>query len=155
MTGKYDVAIQKGMEEQGMTGNYSMVQADAEMLITHGVEPKAKAPSCVECHNNTGHTSDGIGLLPMTSLGYHTLPKAAKSCILCHEQKSLSWTSTHDKHRSKISCSSCHTKEPTGLVKDKSVLCSSCHSSKPWKATESHKTHIEKKVSCTKCHTFI
>ena len=87
MTGNYDVAIQKGMEEQGMTGNYSMVQADAEMLITHGVEPKAKAPSCAECHNNTGHTPDGTGLLPMTALGYHTLPNAVKSCTLCHEQK--------------------------------------------------------------------
>lgn len=154
MTGKYDVAIQEGMKEQGMTGNYSMVQADAEMLITHGVEPKAKAPSCVECHNNTGHTADGIGVLPMTALGYHTLPKTVKSCTLCHEQKSLSWTATHDKHRSGISCSSCHTKEPTGLVKDKSILCSSCHSLKSWKGAESHKTHVEKRVSCAKCHTL-
>ena len=70
MTGKYDVAIQKGMDEQGMQGPYSMVEADAEMLITHGVEPKTKAPTCVECHNNTGHTSDGSGMLPMTALGY-------------------------------------------------------------------------------------
>lgn len=154
MTGKYDVAVQKGMEEQGMSGNYAMVQADAEMLITHGVEPKAKAPSCTECHNNTGHTADGSGLLPMTSLGYHTVPNAVKSCTLCHEQKSLSWASTHDKHRSQISCSSCHTKEPAGLVKDKSILCSSCHSLKSWQGTESHKKHIEKKITCTKCHTF-
>ncbi len=40
MTGRFDVAIQKGMAEQGMTGSYSLVQADAEMLITHGVDPK-------------------------------------------------------------------------------------------------------------------
>ena len=154
MTGKYDLAIQKGMDEQGMTGKYSMVEADAEMLITHGVEPKTKAPSCVECHNNTGHTPDGVGLLPMTALGYHTLPSAVKSCTLCHEKKSFSWTATHQQHRSGISCSSCHTKEPTGLVKDKSLLCKSCHGLKSWSGTAGHKTHIKKKVTCATCHTF-
>lgn len=154
MTGKYDVAIQKGMEAQKMSGSYSMVQADAEMLITHGVEPKTKAPSCVECHNNTGHTPDDTGMLPMTSLGYHTLPNAVKSCTLCHDKKSLGWAATHQEHRGEFSCSSCHTKEPTGLVKDRSVLCSSCHSVKSWQGAGSHKKHVEKQVSCAKCHTF-
>lgn len=42
MTGDFDLAVRKGMEEQGMTGNYSLVEADAEMLITHGVDPKEK-----------------------------------------------------------------------------------------------------------------
>lgn len=154
MTGKFDVAIQKGMEEQGLTGTYSLVEADAEMLITHGVDPKAKAPSCLECHDNTGHTADGVGLLPLTALGYHTLPKAVLSCTLCHEQKSLGWTATHQQHRDEVSCSSCHTKEPTGLVRERSVLCSSCHSLKSWSGTELHKKHVEKQVSCATCHTF-
>ncbi|MDX9840300.1 MAG: hypothetical protein RBS95_02505 [Desulfobulbus sp.] len=154
MTGKFDVAIQKGMEEQGLTGNYSMVLADAEMLITHGVEPKAQAPSCVECHDNTGRTADGTGMLPLTALGYHTLPKAVVSCTLCHEQKNLGWTATHQQHRGEVSCASCHTKEPTGLVKESRVLCSSCHSLKSWNGTELHKKHVEKQVSCATCHTF-
>lgn len=154
MTGKYDLAIQKGMEEQGMTGSYALVQADAEMLITHGVEPKAKAPSCVECHNNTGHTPDGTGLVPMTALGYHTLPNTVKSCTLCHDQENLNWTATHQQHEGEISCSSCHTKEPTGLVKAQNILCSSCHGLKSWKRAESHKKHVEKQISCAKCHKF-
>jgi len=154
MTGKFDVAIQKGMEEQGMTGNYTLASADAEMLITHGVEPKAKAPSCIECHNNYGNTPDGTGILPFTSLGYHTVPNAVKSCNLCHEQKSLSWSATHQQHRDHLSCSSCHTKEPTGLVKAASTLCSSCHVLKSWQGAESHKTHIEKEVKCATCHKF-
>ena len=153
MTGDYDVAVRKGMAEQGLTGSYTMVEADAEMLITHGVDPKTKAPSCVECHNNTGHTPDGSGLVPMTALGYHTLPKAVQSCNLCHEQKSLSWAATHQQHRGEVSCSSCHTKEPTGLVKDQRILCSSCHGLKSW-GTEGHKKHVEKQVSCATCHTF-
>lgn len=154
MTGKFDIAVQKGMEEQGMTGNYTLVETDAEMLITHGVEPKEKAPSCIECHNNAGNTPDGTGMVPFTSLGYHTQPNAVKSCTLCHEKKSLSWATTHQKHRSAVSCSSCHTKEPAGLVKAQSVLCSSCHESKSWNGSATHKTHLEKKVECSKCHTF-
>ena len=154
MTGKFDTAIQKGMEEQGMTGSYSLVQADAEMLITHGVEPKTKAPSCTECHNNAGTTPDGAGIVPFTALGYHTVPKAVQSCTLCHEQKSLPWEAIHQKHRGEISCSSCHTKEPVGLIKDKSMLCSSCHGLKTWQGKEGHKEHIEKRIACTTCHKF-
>jgi hypothetical protein len=154
MTGKFDVAVQKGMEEQGMTGTYTLVETDAEMLITHGVEPKAKAPSCIECHNNSGNTPDGTGMVPFTSLGYHAVPSAVKSCTLCHEKKSLSWASTHQKHRGEVSCSSCHSKEPTGLVKAQSTLCSSCHERKSWQGTESHKKHLEKNINCSTCHTF-
>ena len=155
MTGDFDKAVQKGMEEQGMSGSYSLVEADAEMLITHGVDPVEKAPACTSCHNNSGNTPDGSGLLPFTQLGYHEVPNAVASCTLCHERKSLSWSSTHSKHRSEgVSCSSCHTSEPTGLVKAQNVLCSSCHSNKSWNS-ESHKKHfVEKHISCTTCHTF-
>ena len=154
MTGKFDVAITKGMEEQGMTGSYSLVPADAEMLITHGVEPKEMAPSCTECHDKSGHTADGKGMVPFTALGYHTLPKAVVSCTLCHEQERLSWAATHQKHRSKLTCQSCHTLEPTGLVKNTNQLCKSCHGLKAWRGEENHKKHIEKKITCSRCHTF-
>lgn len=50
MTGDFDIAVRKGMEDQGMTGSYSLVDVDAEMLITHGVDPKEKAPTCTVCH---------------------------------------------------------------------------------------------------------
>lgn len=154
MTGRFDDAVQKGMAEQGMTGKYSYVEADAEMLITHGVEPKAKAPSCVECHNGTGHTADGSGMVPMDKLGYHTLPNAVKSCTLCHSKQSFSWTGTHQTHRSEISCSSCHTKEPTGLVQAQSTLCKSCHGLKSWSGSSTHMKHVSKNITCAKCHTF-
>ena len=154
LTGRFDAAVQEGMKEQGMTGSYTLVKADAEMLITHGVEPKAKAPSCTECHNNLGTTPDATGMVPFTKLGYHTVPNTVKSCNLCHEQKSLSWATTHQRHRDKVSCSSCHTKEPTGLVNTKSILCSTCHESKSWLGRESHKKHLEKQVKCATCHTF-
>ncbi len=154
MTGNFDIAVQKGMEDQGMTGTYSLVEAEAEMLITHGVEPKGKAPSCVACHDNSGATPDGTGMIPFANLGYHQLPDKVRTCTLCHESKSQDWQEMHQSHRDrKISCSSCHTSSPTGLIKASNVLCSSCHSSKSW-GIEAHKKHIEKGYECVNCHTF-
>jgi hypothetical protein len=110
MTGRYDDAVQKGMEEQGLTGSYTMVETDAEMLISHGVDPKAKAPNCAECHGTlSGHTPDGTGMVPFTKLGYHTVPAAVKACTQCHSKETMSWSAMHDKHRSKMSCKTCHT----------------------------------------------
>jgi len=154
MTGDYNLAVQKGMEEQGMNGTYTIVEADAEMLITHGVEPKDTAPSCTDCHDNSGKTPDGRGMLPLTALGYHNIAAAVESCTLCHEQKSLPWETMHHKHRDDdISCASCHSGEPTGFSQSQNSLCSSCHESKNWKE-EGHKKHLEKDIECSRCHTF-
>lgn len=153
MTGDFDLAVQKGMEEQGMTGGYSIVEADAEMLITHGVDPKEKAPSCGECHSGSGSTPDGEGIVPFEALGYHEVPAAVRSCTLCHERKSEAWEGMHQRHQQKgISCASCHT-TPTGFVKATTTLCSSCHERKSWRS-EGHKKHLEKRLHCTSCHTF-
>ena len=161
MTGDFDLAVRKGLEEQATkgieySGNYSLVPAEAEMLITHGVEPKTKAPSCSACHDGSGSTPEGQGILPFDSLGYHTVPNAVASCTLCHERKSMQWDAMHQSHRQdKVSCSSCHTSEPTGLVKAQNTLCSSCHERKSWRVSEGHKKHFtEKRIACTKCHTF-
>lgn len=161
MTGDFDIAVQKGLEEQAeqgieYTGNYSLVEADAEMLITHGVEPKEKAPSCTECHDNSGATPDGTGMVPFDALGYHQVPDAVRSCNLCHESRSMQWETMHQRHRQgDVSCSSCHTSEPTGLVQAQNILCSSCHENKSWRTDEGHKKHfIEKNIDCIRCHTF-
>ena len=129
MTGKFDIAVQKGMEEQGMTGTYSLVKTDAEMLITHGVEPKAKAPSCIECHNNAGTHQTAPAWFPLPpGLSYRS-QCGENPAPFVMKKKSLSWASTHQKHRGEVSCSSCHSKEPTGLVKAQSTLCQQL----PWK----------------------
>ncbi len=154
MTGDFDQAVQEGMKEQGMSGSFSIVEADAEMLITHGVEPANNAPSCVECHDGSGMTPDGTGMLPFDALGYHNIASAVASCTLCHEQKSLQWETMHSSHRSDdVSCASCHSGEPTGFIKSERQLCSSCHERKSWKE-EGHKKHIEKGLDCASCHTF-
>jgi hypothetical protein len=159
MTGDFDQAVQKGMEDQGMTGSYQMVNVDAEMLITHGVEPASMAPSCGECHDNTGNTPDGTGMVPFGKLGYHTSPAKVKDCTLCHGKESASWQSVHQRHAKDgqgsgiLACVSCHTTEPTGLVKPQSDLCNDCHSMKSW-SNSRHKTHLERGYQCVKCHKF-
>lgn len=155
MTGDFALAVRKGMEEQGMTGTYSLVEADAEMLITHGVDPKEKAPSCNECHDGSGDTPDGTGIIPFGRLGYHQIPESVHSCNLCHEPKNLKWEVMHTKHRQdNVSCTSCHTSEPTGFVQARNALCSSCHENKSWRSDEGHKKHFEKGLNCITCHTF-
>jgi hypothetical protein len=156
MTGDFDKAVQEGMKEQGMTGSYTMVNADAEMMITHGVEPKANTPTCTTCHDLNGTTPDGAKMLPFDKLGYHVWPAKVRSCTLCHSAQTLSWQAMHEKHRSGTAvrnCQNCHTPEPKGLVKPQSTLCKSCHSLKTWKGQSTHQKHI-RRYDCTKCHIF-
>ncbi|MBC8316871.1 MAG: hypothetical protein H8E41_03130 [Desulfobulbaceae bacterium] len=162
MTGDFDKAVQLGMSEQGMSGNYSIVDANTEMLITHGVEPKSMAPTCNDCHDFSGETPDGVGMVPFTELGYHTWPEKVKNCTLCHGQKNGSWEWIHSyyKHQSggeyNIQCNYCHTNEPTGFVKTTSDLCNDCHNYESPDGFNSgdHKTHIAKGHECAVCHTF-
>ncbi|WP_136809228.1 cytochrome c3 family protein [Desulfosediminicola flagellatus] len=153
MTGIFDEAVKYGMDDQGLIGSYSIVLADAEMLITHGVDPSDRAPRCSECHNFSGDTPDGIKMLPFTELGYHEFPAAVEACTLCHERENMSWQKMHEEHRDDVSCSSCHISEPTGFITDLDTLCSKCHEMEEWE-DDSHKEHIEEEVSCADCHTF-
>jgi hypothetical protein len=162
MTGEFDQAVQKGMEEQGMSGDYTMVSADAEMLITHGVDPKYKAPNCTECHDFSGKTPENQGMIPFAKLGYHTWPEKVENCTLCHRPKSMSWERMHDKHaddgdsEEQISCRSCHTTEPVGFVKATAELCSDCHRYEDISrfGNKGHKKHLKKGLECTSCHKF-
>lgn len=162
MTGDFDQAVQKGMAEQGMSGGYTMVDADAEMLITHGVEPKSMAPSCKECHDNSGETPETGGMVPFGRLGYHTWPDKVKNCTLCHGAKEMSWQRMHDVHaddgssEEAIACQSCHTSEPTGFVKSTADLCNDCHRYKNPNGFDAgdHEEHIEEEVDCSRCHQF-
>jgi len=162
MTGYFDDAVQQGMANQGLTGGYSLVNVDAEMLITHGVDPKAKAPKCAECHNYSGITADGGSyMVPFNKLGYHVWPAKVKACTLCHSAKTSSWESMHAKHAkdgeaqgsAAMVCTNCHTKEPIGLVKPTSDLCNDCHSMKSWPGADGHKKHVLK-YQCSTCHKF-
>jgi hypothetical protein len=164
MTGEFDQAVQAGMADQGLTGNYTMVEADAEMLITHGVDQKSNAPACTECHDYSGETPDGSKMVPFTKLGLHTWPAKVKSCTLCHSAKTMSWDRMHAKHADEMGkdCTGCHTTEPTGWIEPptKYGLCNNCHSGRSYSsARDLHEEHAEAehggtKTTCKDCHTF-
>jgi len=150
MTGKFDTAVQKGMQDQGMTGSYTMTPVNAEMLITHGVEPKTMAPACAECHGTLNGHNDLM--VPFTSLGYHDVPTSAKGCTMCHSAKTATWESAHNTHRDKFKCWGCHSKTPKGLKSATSTLCKTCHSLQTASSQTVHYRHIPKGYACTTCH---
>ncbi|HAK61002.1 MAG TPA: hypothetical protein DCO77_11565 [Nitrospiraceae bacterium] len=164
MTGDFDQAVQRGMADFGMTGTYTMVDAEAEMLIAHGVAPKSKAKQCATCHDSSGETPAKYGPVDFGALGYHTWPAKVKDCTLCHSAKSMSWRDMHNKHAEEMGkgCVGCHTTEPTGWVEPptKDGLCNNCHSGKtyddPQKLHEKHAEadHGTMETTCTDCHTF-
>lgn len=162
MTGDFDQAVKKGMEEQKLTGSYTMVNADAEMLIAHGVEPKTSAPTCNVCHDYTGFTPDGTKMLPFDKLGYHVWPAKIKSCTLCHVQRTTNWEGLHSRHAKDgwntgatlMACTNCHTTEPIGLSKPQSDLCNDCHKIRTWSGQKTHNSHVRRGYGCATCHRF-
>ncbi|MCX5865371.1 MAG: hypothetical protein NTW42_09935 [Deltaproteobacteria bacterium] len=150
MTGDYNQAVTKGMEAAGMTGTYTYVNANAEMLVTHGVEPKTMAPACATCHGTySGHNNL---MVPFTQLGYHTMPASAKGCTMCHSKKTAGWESMHNTHRSKFACTGCHSATPLGLKSPTSTLCKSCHSLETASSASVHARHLQQGKACTVCH---
>lgn len=156
MTGDFDQAVQAGMADQGLAGNYSIVEADAEMLISHGVDPKFNAPSCSECHDGSGQTPDGSKMIPFGALGYQSFP-SSNMCSLCHGSESMNWDDMHVKHveDKSIDCVSCHTIPPTGLAASRSSLCADCHDYESETDSQKiHNKHVKKNIACVACHTF-
>ena len=160
MTGRFDDAVTQGMVDFGMTGTYAMKNVNAEMLITHGVEPKSMAPTCTECHNTLGTTVDGTKMVPFDQLGYHVWPAKVKACTLCHSAKTLSWENMHDEHANSLAsaCAGCHSKEPIGLKEPATStgLCNNCHGGETYSSAQDlHKKHFDKlKGVCTGCHLY-
>lgn len=60
----------------------------------------------------------------------------------------------HDKHRTKFSCTGCHSATPIGLKKPTSGLCNDCHSMESESSAEVHKKHIPDGYACTTCHVM-
>jgi PKD repeat protein len=110
MTGYFDQALQAGMDEQGMPGTYQIVHTNAELLITHGVDPKSSAPSCASCHASTGKSNL---MIPFAELGYHKFLSGVESCTRCHgPEDNPGFQRYHDEHvrEHHVACTQCHTK---------------------------------------------
>jgi hypothetical protein len=70
-----------------MPGTYQIVHTNAELLITHGVDPKSSAPTCGSCYASTGKSNL---MIPFAELGYHKFLANVESCTKCHGQKTAS-----------------------------------------------------------------
>ncbi len=164
MTGRFDEAVQRGMQDFGYTGPYTMKPVEAEMLISHGVAPKASAKQCTTCHDLSGETPDTYGPVKYNALGYHVWPAKVKSCTLCHPSHTASWKDMHNRHAEGMgkSCKGCHTTEPTGWIEPPTPtgLCNNCHVGRTYtSAQDLHMRHAEAEhggmvTHCTDCHTF-
>jgi RNase P subunit RPR2 len=106
MTGKYEEAAARGVAFMGLTGPYSWVNTSADQLITHGVEPKANALTCAECHDSTTR-------MDLQALGYTLKGTTTQVCTQCHREKRYSgdYAGFHDRHVNTRGndCSWCHT----------------------------------------------
>ncbi len=105
MTGKYQEAATRGVTFMGLTGAPTWVNASADQLITHGVEPKANALQCTACHGTTTRMN-------LKAMGYGLKDTKAVVCSQCHaDKKQPAFDRMHNNHvgnRDK-DCSYCHT----------------------------------------------
>jgi hypothetical protein len=164
MTGDFDEAVQRGKQEFGYAGSYTVKGAEAEMLIAHGVAPKSEAKQCSDCHDASGETPPGYGPLDFDALGYHVWPAKVKNCTLCHGSEREGWRNMHEIHAEEMgrNCKGCHTAEPTGWVEPptSSGLCNNCHSGRAYSSAQDlHEEHAESEhgsmnTTCTDCHLF-
>ena len=110
MTGFFEEAAQRGLQYMGLAPidsngqkTYAWVQARAEQLITHGVEPADNALGCADCHGGTR--------INFQALGYGVKQPLSTTCTQCHENESNpGFTKVHDIH-----------------VKDENRGCQWCH----------------------------
>lgn len=102
-TGFFEQAAARGVEYMGLNGSYTWVQARADQLITHGVEPAESALQCADCHGGTR--------LNFTQLGYGLKSPQGSLCQSCHEHEANpGFTKIHDEHvrGEDLDCVSCH-----------------------------------------------
>lgn len=101
----FDEAVRIGMEQQGLEGNYTLVEIHTYQTINHGVEEEDNALSCNDCHSS-GSRMDLKG-----KLGYELRDSNQDICTQCHEYKeSDGFLENHTKHVAEelIDCSACH-----------------------------------------------
>jgi hypothetical protein len=120
MTGFFEEAAQRGLLFMGLQPfdnngdkTYEWVNARAEQLITHGVEPAANALTSNSCHNS-GTQMD------LNTMGYELKGTQSQVCTQCHDpEDNPGFNSVHGIHvdEERYDCSHCHnfTRPERGL----------------------------------------
>jgi hypothetical protein len=109
--GDFDMAVQEGMAQSGLTGGYSLVPVHTYQAINHGVVNHDLALQCGDCHAHPGYPGGPPRIDPVADLGYGLNQPQSTLCAACHEpEPPMSFQAMHDKH-----------------VKDRFYDCSTCH----------------------------
>ena len=133
-TGELDLAVADGLDELGLSGDWSVVQAHASQSINHGVEPADNALDCGDCHESL-FLSDFFDGGPVRmdlqgQLGYGAQTGQASPCLTCHLESpaEMDFLDLHFKHVNQegITCRICHDFDrPERNLSD----CTECHQS--------------------------
>ena len=109
-TSSFDEAVRVGMEQEGLTGSYTLVDVHTFQTINHGVEDDDNALSCAECHSSLSAGS-ATRMDLQGKLGYELKGPSEQVCTQCHEREdNEGFVKIHKEHvtEKRIQCSSCH-----------------------------------------------
>ncbi len=109
-TGDFNHAVEVGMQNSGMLGQWELVDVHTFQTVNHGVENEEQALDCGSCHASLGGGPVRMDL--QGELGYELKGPASQICFQCHgaeEQKPFK--TVHDIHvkDKRYDCSWCHT----------------------------------------------
>ena len=111
-TGDYNLAVQEGMAQAGMTGSYTIVPVHTFQTINHGVEIAQNALECGDCHDEKDYNGGPARMDLQADLGYELKGATNQVCTQCHgNESSEGFDATHKKHvrEEQFDCSYCHT----------------------------------------------
>jgi len=125
-TGSFAEAVADGLDELGLTGDWSVVTLHASQTLNHGVEPKEQALACGACHQELGSGATCMDL--KGKFGYQLKGTFDEVCSQCHYDwpEYEGFAATHSLHVDDwgIDCDYCHTFERN---RPNSSDCSQCH----------------------------
>jgi hypothetical protein len=109
VTGDFNQAVEDGMAWAGLSGSWTLVNVHTYQTLNHGVEPKANALACGQCH--AFYSGGPVRMDLKGKLGYALKGPVTQICTQCHGQKDqLSFASVHSKHvdSKRYDCAWCH-----------------------------------------------
>jgi len=111
-TGDFDLAVQEGMDQAGLNGDYTIVPVHTYQTINHGVEQEDDALKCGQCHNERDYPGGPLRMDLPGELGYALKGSESAICSQCHSpEDSEGFKELHKEHVDEegYDCSWCHT----------------------------------------------
>jgi hypothetical protein len=110
-TGSFDQAVLDGMDQAGLSGDWSLVAVHTWQTLNHGVVSSGDALLCGACHDDPEFEGGPPRIDLQADFGYGLREPSSTLCGRCHEPlASRGFKSTHEKHVADrgYDCSTCH-----------------------------------------------